>query len=211
MTNSIKIKKEYKNQAGEINQWEWCKEISDTEMKKVKGFCNGRKCYNMFSAMVTPVRTCNKEDLKKDLFFPTVANHILPDTFPHDNKVVKTAVKILFMVIAGIADLATFPIRLFNLNSRIKANAQEPKENHPLYKFLKDEKVDQKFLEMDRLFVELEQEKTQIKETDFFLEKKTDYSLKTKYVNFIELPEFPDSHIKGSHKSSVETATQKFG
>lgn len=121
--------------------------LSIEEMEKVEKL-SAIKTINPFLATLIPVRTHNWKSFSKDLFLPTLINHAI--------KVNDAAGKIFAIIGAIILDLLTLPVRL--VMASIRVFSSNKKENHDLYKFLKDKGVSKEILDTAKVRLNLKWE-----------------------------------------------------
>lgn len=84
--------------------------------------CKSRGIVGMLPAMLYPVRTNTWTNLAKDFFLPTLVNQAL--------RVKSVALRRIAVIVAGIFDLITLPIRIVTVIPRCRSNAN--KELHPI-------------------------------------------------------------------------------
>lgn len=100
----------------------------------------------LFSAVI-PTRTKGLNYFIKDFFFPTLINRVLA------LKINSFAIRFLTCLFAFLFDCLTFPARLFT--SLPKALKDSKKEDHPLKKYLLQEKAPSNLLKSDVLQVKI--------------------------------------------------------
>jgi len=72
------------------------------------------KMFDLFSSLLTPVRTNNLSNFAKDLFLPTTTHYAI--------KIQNIALRVLAIIASVILDVITLPIRLATCYSRISYN-----------------------------------------------------------------------------------------
>jgi len=93
--------------------------------------------------MLIPVRTHTLQALSEDLFFPNLIHTAL--------KIDNLALKIFMIIGSVIWDVISLPIRIVTLIPRMIFN--ESKTSHPFYQYLIEQRVDQRILDRDFVYV----------------------------------------------------------
>lgn len=154
----------------EKNNATWEKQIATAEeFEKVRGY-EGRDFVCLFCGTFKPVRTNTCKSFASDFFFPTLVNHAI--------KVKSIAGKIFAIIAAIILDIITLPIRLFTCIPRAISN--KVKGPDAFRKYLVEQNVDKKLLEVDHVTVQLKG----IKDGEPYE--------RSEIINFIERPCEPD-------------------
>lgn len=111
----------------------WRQSVSPDEWNGIKGLCNDTsdRFVSWDKSLLYPVRTNTVSNTMRDLIMPTVA------------RMVAAAVGPLFIVLAGIIDAVTLPIRCLTLLPRMVVNSGQPENS--LVTYLKTKNVDTKF------------------------------------------------------------------
>lgn len=172
------------------NNTRWENNLSDEDFKQVEGYCKSRNSVPIIPAIFKPVRTNNLKNFAKDFFLPTTINRAI--------KVQNTVGRIFAILFSLVLDTITFPIRLLTCIPRVISNSKQGE--HPLFKYLKDQKVDKKLLESDHVLVELAWETTDEHNFTQIGNTKTYNPVRrsvTENVNFIETPIHSHSYYYG--------------
>ena len=128
----------------------WEKLLTPKEHDAVKEKAQNVLPANFMGAALRPTRTHNFKDFAKDFFLPTTVNRAARIS----NIVIR-----LFAILGAIPfDLITLVCRCFTVFPQIYNNGKHPKADHPLYRYLKEQKAPDKILRHDHLELTLDWE-----------------------------------------------------
>ena len=149
--------------------------ITEDEYNEIGGYCDkSEKTVSCSDQVGRPTRTYSAITLAKDLFLPLTLNPI--------GHIKNIWAKYLVILARSIIDLVTLPIRLFTCIPRMLSN-KAPSE-HPLHQYLTRHGAD---LPNDTEHVYVSYEK----------QSEEEHRSNWQYVNFIEVPKYPDCYSKG--------------
>lgn len=139
VTNTIRVSE------GAGQPWLFTKECKSVgEYSRVANLCsyNARKC--SWEGQFVVVRTDTIGNFCKDLFFPGAIAAL---------KIKEFGLKILTVIVSAVIDFATLPIRCITLIPRWLYNRYHAKESHPFYRYLVENRADQRLLNHAQLYV----------------------------------------------------------
>lgn len=133
-----------------VSGTKWEKPLSQKEFFAVKERAENVSPATFMGAALRPIRTHNFKDFAKDFFLPTTINRAV--------RISNLALR-LFAILGAIPfDLVTLPIRLFTVFPQIYNNRKLPKADHPLYRYLIEQKAPESILKHDCLELTLDWE-----------------------------------------------------
>ncbi len=125
----------------------WKKNLSEDEYKKIQSYCKINRIFNLNGAQLIPVRTDCLKNFSIDLLAPTLNYYVLACNYEASN------VKLAGTVSALAVDIFTLPFRIITAIPRTVINWFQ--EEHPLHKYLIEEKANEAIIHSDRVMVTL--------------------------------------------------------
>lgn len=117
----------------------------ESEYQRVIGYCVDAKEVSQWKAQWTVVRTDTFINFCEDFFFPAACAAM---------KTQHLAERILEMIVSFFLDLITLPIRCITLIPRLIYNYAHQQENHPFYRYLIEEGVEESSLAKPQVHLE---------------------------------------------------------
>ena len=195
-----------------VEQQQWLFEKTfdnpDEFHQVVETRCIDRPRIGCFESLVITVRTDTLRNFCEDFFLPTFIHHAM--------QINDMGTKIIMGFTFLILDICTLPIRIITLLPRYYANAQSPREAHPLHQYLTEQGAPAGLLNRD--FIQLQIEESPKSKGECHVEAEEGTSLEIDHsnderpfsieqtFNFIDLPEniSPRSYtVRGSSPSAV--------
>lgn len=109
----------------------FCKRFESRErddFQSVVNLLDNKRRVGLLESLMVPVRTDNMRDFCTDFFFPGLFNEAL--------KTRDVVEKVLLVIILGVVDIATLPVRLITVIPRCMHNSSHSKQSHPFYRYL---------------------------------------------------------------------------